>query len=339
MVTDPIMKKIAIYGVSVMMAALVLGSCSKEDENLTDDTPREKVVYSYNLDMEAQFKKHETETSQTRAFVLKLDKKDAYTIISDTDKVVLYNQTKNVFACDTLGNCIYLRPENDKGVLEFFHLRHEIMFCRYENGEWQSVQVEPDDEYCIYYQINGVNTKEPAKSMFLFTGQTGKKKGYSDYDFYMSDSFSLSLGDDNKLTCSDIVVIDGLTSKVVIMPKFKWISGDTVTAPVQITDIMLLTTYETLVESICPIDGRTYTHPLHFGGLDEDGYLYFTIVCDYTNMDPDRRDRLFIELTGIDADGNEVYFWGIVEHPKIGFEPSCIYVREITLKETGPNVT
>ncbi len=332
------MNKSVFYVASFIMTALVLGSCDKEDGKLNADTPQEKVVYSYNLDLDVKYNKRPL-TAQTRAFVVDIEKEKAYTVISDTDKIVLYNQTKNVFACDTLGNCIYLKPIIEKGLVEYFHLRQEIMFCRFENGEWQSIQVDPDDKYCIYYQINGVNTKNPSKSAFDFSGQTGKVSDYSNYDFYMSDYFGLSLDAGNKLSGNDIVGLGFLTSKVVLKFKYKWESGDTVTVPASVHDIMVLTSYETLVDCLYPFDGQIHTSPLFVDGLDEDGNLYLTTMFDYTNMDPAKHDKLFVDLYGFDAAGNEVYFWGVIEQPEAGFTSSNIYVREMELKEAQPNLS
>jgi hypothetical protein len=323
------MKKIAIYGASLMLAVLALVSCEKEN----GVSPQENV-YSYNLDLELDFTCELPQTVATRGFISDVDNMVAKTEIADTDRIVLFNSTKNVFACDIQGNPIYLKPIIEKGNNKTFFIREQVTFCRFVDGKWESVQVEADDRYDIFYQINSVDTKDPSKSLFLLQGQTGTRLGLSDFDFFRAGYKKLALDDENNLSGMGVIDLHGMTSKVVLKFKYRWESGDTVTVPASISKIMVLTTWETLAESYAPVAGKLQTNPLVVAGVDpDDGYCYISTIFDYSFLSRDKHDKLFIDMECVDAQGQQVWFMGHMDQPERGFEPGCVYVHEMELQE------
>jgi hypothetical protein len=323
------MKKIAIYSASLMLAVLALVSCEKEN----GVSPQENL-YSYNLDLELDFTYELPQTAATRGFISDVDNMVAYTEISDTDRIVLFNSTKNVFACDIQGNPIYLKPIYEKGNNKTFFIREQVTFCRFVDGKWEPVQVEADDRYDIFYQINSVDTKDPSKSLFQLQGQTGTRLGMSDFDFFLAGYNKLALDDENNLSGTGVINLRGMTSKVVLKFKYRWESGDTVTAPASISQITVLTTWETLAESYAPVAGELQINPLVVAGVDpDDGYCYISTIFDYSFLSRDKHDKLFIQMECVDAQGQQVWFMGRMDQPERGFEPGCIYVREMELQE------
>ena len=309
---------------------VVLGSCDKDKD--VDPTPA-KPVYRYDLDVKVSFSSQETDTvKNTKGFVLKLDKRVARSEIADTDVIVLYNQTKGVFACDSVGNCIYLEPIIRKGLVEYFTIKQDVTFYRYtDGGEWESVKVDPTDKYSVYYQINDVCTQEPAKSSLSLALQTGDFSDLGRLNQYIARDVTLSM-EDNRLYNDDPIALEPKTAVVVLNFKYLSRDGDSVAAPVSVHKVTVLTTHETLVGKYYTVVDSLATSLLHTAGLDKDGRLYLTVMSDFRYIPSNVRDYLFVEMLGTDADGNLVGFRGRIDQPERGFEKGCIYVRDMDVR-------
>ena len=324
------MKNLSVFVTLLLTSVFVLGSCDKEQ---VDDPNPAKPIYYYSLSLSVTYSPDED--PETKTFIFDLDSLVAYTIPTDSDRIVLYNNTKGVFACDTAGNCIYLKPFVKDDNLDWLFIDQDsVTFCKYNESadNWESVKVDPTDKYSVYYQINNIDTKEPAKSSFSFRNQVGDASDMSDLDFFQATDVTLSM-DGNRLFC-DEVSLEPLTTKMCISFKYVNRDGDSIAAPVSVEDIMVLTTYETLVGDYYPTRDHYETLPVLATSLDDNGCLMITILTYYHPLLPeDTIDRIFVEMQGLDADGHLVEFLGHIEQPKGGYERGYFEDIEIVLVE------
>lgn len=323
------MKNLSVFVTLLLASVFVLGSCDKEQ---VDDPNPAKPIYYYSLSLSVTSSL--AEDPETKTFIFDQDSLEVYTVFTDSDRIVLYNNTKGVFACDTAGNCIYLKPSVNDNPDWLFIDQDSVTFCKYNESadNWESVKVDPTDKYSVYYQINNINTKEPAKSSFSFRNQVGDASDMSDLDFYQATDVTLSM-DGNRLF-SDEVSLEPLTSKMYISFKYVNRDGDSIAAPVSVEDIMVLTTYETLVGYYYPTRDHYETLPVLATSLDDNGCLMITILTYYHPLLPeDTIDRIFVEMQGLDADGHLVEFLGREEQPKGGYEPGYFWEIEMVLVE------
>ena len=323
------MKNLSVFVTLLLASVFVLGSCDKEQ---VDDPNPAKPIYYYSLSLSVTSSL--AEDPETKTFIFDQDSLEVYTVFTDSDRIVLYNNTKGVFACDTAGNCIYLKPSVNDNPDWLFIDQDSVTFCKYNESadNWESVKVDPTDKYSVYYQINNINTKEPAKSSFSFRNQVGDASDMSDLDFYQATDVTLSM-DGNRLF-SDEVSLEPLTSKMYISFKYVNRDSDSIAAPVSVEDIMVLTTYETLVGDYYPTKDHYETLPVLATSLDDNGCLMITILTYYHPLLPeDTIDRIFVEMQGLDADGHLVEFLGREEQPKGGYEPGYFWEIEMVLVE------
>lgn len=324
------MKNLSVFVTLLLASVFVLGSCDKEQ---VDDPNPAKPIYYYSLSLSVTSSL--AEDPETKTFIFDQDSMEVYTVFTDSDCIVLYNNTKGVFACDTAGNCIYLKPSVNDNPDWLFIDQDSVTFCKYNESadNWESVKVDPTDKYSVYYQINNINTKEPAKSSFSFRNQVGDASDMSDLDFYQATDVTLSM-DGNRLF-SDEVSLEPLTSKMYISFKYVNRDGDSIAAPVSVEDIMVLTTYETLVGYYYPTKDHYETLPVLATSLDDNGCLMITILTYYHPLLPeDTIDRIFVEMQGLDADGHLVEFLGRIEQPKGGYGRGYFWEIEMVLVES-----
>ena len=99
------------------------------------------------------------------------------------DKVYVYNETKNVMACDAEGNAIALTltASDISNGGKNCTLAGALTFYKYESGSWNAVTVDDTDSYKLLYNLTEPATDDPKYSNFWYIEQDGTTAGIADY--------------------------------------------------------------------------------------------------------------------------------------------------------------
>lgn len=110
-----------------------------------------------------------------------------------SDRIYLYNETQDAFACDKNGAPTVLYPEEISEDGTECVLQGQVSFYKYsyETERRTLLKVGGDDSYCLVYNLSEVDTEDPVASVFDYNGQDGSAA--SALAHFYAESLSLKM--------------------------------------------------------------------------------------------------------------------------------------------------
>ena len=336
------MKKLSVFCVLFLTALLALGSCDTEKLNGGTPTPQpqpeEEDTFSVYLDIKLVLGDAVMTKSALTWRPVGIDAD-----FKSTDRLYLYNETRDAFACDSVGErlCLfpwYVIPDGDSctlaGGLTF---RHNV------NGVMEKVAPGPDDTYSIFYGINTVDVYRTDECCFSYVDQKETLK--SAENFYCAESRGVKFQlKDRKLTREEPVVLHPLQSVLCQRVTYLNAAGDTV-VPVKFKGGIVNSTNHTLASRYYPTrDKNRYTYgQISFNMNDKSNpdTLLFVLPFAYDESHSAQDDKVKVVVTveqKVDGKNTYVNYEGVMDAPEDGFYNGCLYMGDITLQETALNV-
>lgn len=326
------MKKI-IY---IAFIALGLCACDNTEEILnTPESTKSPVAYHFSL--QASF------DAQTRGVTF-----DGESTISSqfegTDKVYVYNETKKALARHLdEGNYVAtaLQPSSITASGRGCTLEGDLSFWKQNGSTWESVSIDDDDTYSLFYQMNRPNyPDENGGPVYVYAFQKGSAESASQFDFAEANGIVMTKNG-SALTVPESVVFTNLQSMFRQHLTFK--QGDDVVNPKSITTLSISTNHSTLVWYYWPTDDVDSFFSKESLEIDNpeiiDGDVFLALTFDYAQH-PDHEGEQLI-LTAYDDEGN--VYQCAKDVPKNGFENGKYYYGDMTMlwkyKDVRPTVT
>ena len=302
---------ISVMKKSIYIAFIALGlcACNNNEENFNDalesGTPDAPVVY--HMSIKASF-----DDAQTKGVTFDANGKDISTQFESTDKIYVYNKTKDAFARiadDDDHNLSYLQPSSISASGGSCTLEGNMSFYKLnDSDEWEAVTIESGDEYNLYYGMNDLDYHYAYTIIprFDYTEQDGSASSASACDFAEATGIVMTLSD-NTLTVPEGIQFENLQSMFRQRLSFK--KDDAYVTPT-ITKLTVGTKNETLLFYYAPTledtnDDRIQAFDyfdIYNPVITSDGDIYLSLAFYYTTECPADEDQLI--LTATDDEGN-----------------------------------
>lgn len=176
-----------------------------------------------------------------------------------SDKIYLYDDTQDVFACDQSGRATVLHPGdlNENGTECV--LRGQVSFYRYnvETGQRTLLSVGENDVFRLLLNVSDVNTEDPGASVFTYEDQDGTKE--SAYAHFYAETTGVKMN-----TPGSVVRFFGMQSLLTAGMSFR---RDGVVVEPTLTKLTVTTDHDALARTMQVLDGEIWpdklvlTHP------------------------------------------------------------------------------
>ena len=336
------MKKLSVFCVLFLTALLALGSCDTEKLNGDTPTPQpqpeEEDTFSVYLDIKLVLGDAVMTKSALTWRPVGIDAD-----FKSTDRLYLYNETRDAFACDEMGERIrlypkYVIPDGDSctlaGGLTF---RHNV------NGVMEKVAPGPDDTYSIFFGINTVDVYRTDECCFSYINQNETLQ--SAENFYCAESRGVKFQlKDRRLTREEPVVLNPLQSVLCQRVTYLNADGEKV-VPVKFKGGIINSTHRTLASRYYPTrDKNRYTRgQISFNMNDKSNpdTLLFVLPFAYDEGHTALDDKIKVTVTveqKVDGKNTYVNYEGVMDAPEDGFYNGRLYMGDITLQETALSI-
>lgn len=320
--------------------ALGLCACDNKEEIFNNETPAMTASSAvYHMSLQASL------DAQTRGVTFGADRSVISTQFESTDKIYVYNETKGALARhwdEDKGDYVAtaLQPSNISASGRGCTLEGELSFWKQNGNDWESVLIDDDDTYSLFYQMNRPNyPDEDGGPVYVYTFQKGSAESVSQFDFAEANGIVMTKTG-STLTVPGDVVFTNLQSMFRQHLTFK--KGDDVVNPTSITTLFVNTSKETLVLYSFPTDYNDRFFSRDGFKIDNpviiDGDVFLSLAFDYTQYSADG-DQLI--LTAYDNEGN--VYQCAKDVPTDGFENGKYYYGDMIMlwkyQEVKPTVT
>ena len=321
----------------MLAVAAVLTACTNEDNfinELLPNTGNEARTYTVNIPASME---SEGATNRAVSFDNTSTPPTATGRFEESERVYLYNVTKEAFACNVTGEAIALYPSNISSDgkhctltgtgLTFY--RHETKEEEHWHSEWVDesywdeeqgqmvengheewvkdivyvdvytpIEVEASDTYSLFYNMNNPNG-DPGMCNNNYTTQNGSGASVSAYDFCSATGVRMSVSE-GTLLAEDPVTFTMLQSMFRQRLTFKNASNVAVTPT--ITSLNISSKNNALVIRNYPLSPGVVYEPITISNptIDTNGDIYLALLFDYSSSATD--DAL--TLTALDSEGN-----------------------------------
>ena len=333
------MKKLSVFCVLFLTALLALGSCDTEKLNGDTPTPQpqpeEEDTFSVYLDIKLVLGDAVMTKSALTWRPVGIDAD-----FKSTDRLYLYNETRDAFACDESGKRIRLSPKYVIPDGDSCTLAGGLTFRHNVNGVMEKVAPGPDDTYSIFYGINTVDVYRTNECCFSYTNQNQTLQ--SAEKFYCAESSGIKFQlKDRKLTRDEPIVLHPLQSVLCLSVTYLNADGDKV-VPVKFKGGIINSTNHTLTNHYYPTrDKNRYTHgQISFNMNDKSNpdTLLFVLPFAYDESHSAQDDKVRVTVTveqKVDGKNTYVDYEGVMDAPEDGFYNGRLYMGDITLQETS----
>ena len=325
----------------VTMALLALGftACNKtevENQAVPEETPSKTTVYQVSIPATMA----DTKAVDFSGTDPVTGKPTAVSTFVAGDKVYVYNETKDVMACDDQGKSIALTLTADDITDDgkSCTLTGTLSFHKYENNTWTHVSVEDTDSYKLLYNLSMPYTGKPlaSESELWYFEQDGTAAGVADYAI----ATTTLNNDGGVLTTTSTVSFTNLQS----MFRFKFI--DESTNAINVKHLVITSKNSAVASYYSPLlpSTNSYTYdtddpfPVTLTTPTTD-YIYVALCIKESVAAGDE-----LTFKAIDADGK--VYTGTKDAPNDGFKNGKYYYNSsaITLTHdaskdiTAPNI-
>lgn len=316
-----------------VIASITFGLCAcNKVEVPSTETPEAPVVV-YHMSIPASF------DAQTKGVTFDVDGIHISTQFETTDKIYVYNETKDAFARDASDsyNLQALSPSAISGSKTSCALTGDLTF--FDDND-DPVTVEVGDTYSLFYQMNEPNTY--SNPVFDYTLQDASSSSASDCDFAMVQNVAMTL-DGGTLSVPEGVVFSNMQSMFRQNLSFTGEDTNPVT-PLGFTNLIVSTRNKTLVPyTFFYASSNSFDYNREIFSIEDpditDGNVFLSLKFEYDGEYPCAEDKLVLYVR--DNVGNT--YRGIKNAPSSGFAMSKYYHGNMSLswltKNTKPAVT
>ena len=320
------MKKVNyILSVLTIAVALTAGftACSNEDNSVDGDGQFPFQTNVFHVSIPA------TLGSTTRGVEFS---GDSYvrSIFMDGEKVLVYNETLNAFACEYDDDeeeyvPIALNPTDISADGKHCTLTGDLKFYKYDDlHDFYPVTPGASDTYSLYYQMTRADTEEPTSSYFSFDLQFGSTADVSLRDFAMAKGVTLTrIGNTLNANNVDFQVIQSTFFHLNFILKDE--TGAEVNS--NISSLEIYSENETLVYQYYPVSDNFYRDWILFPHVDGNE-LYTMLRFNYDEDHPAASDM----LTFVAFDAEDIKYVGTMSCPTDGFKFGEYYQSSVTLQ-------
>jgi len=321
------------YFLTMAILALGFSACNKveiENQVVPEETPAMPTVYQVRIPATIGADTKAVDFSGTDPDT---GKPTAVSTFVASDKVYVYNETKDVMACDAEGEPLVLTPEDITDGGKNCTLTGTLSFHKYDydKNTWNSVTVDATDSYKLLYNLNEPRPWEPEDSNFWYVEQNGTAAGVADYAI----ATTTLNNDGGVLTTTSTVSFTNLQS----MFRFKFV--DESITPISVKHLVIKSTNSAVASYYCPLTYPYFTSdplPVTLTTPTTD-YIYVALCIKESEAAGDE-----LTFKAIDA-GGKVYT-GSKAAPTDGFKNGKYYYNSsaITLTHdaskdiTAPNI-
>lgn len=320
------MKRICLIFAFVSLA---LCACNEVNNNGTDI---EEVSGVYHLSIQASL------DPQTKGVTFDPDGSSISTQFKTTDNVYIYNETKKAMAryLDENWDEVFveekylptaIHPSNISASGSGCTLEGELSFWKFDGSDWESVTIDDEDTYSLFYQMN-YPEYDPDEPLYVYVWQDGSAESASEFDFGQASGVTMTKSG-TSLAAPGGVQFKNLQS--MFRQHLTFVKGSETVSPVSITSLDVNTVKTTFVANYNPTDEPEWWYFTTKGFRIEnpvitDGDVFLSLAFDYNNDDSDG-DQLI--LTACDDEGN-VYKCA-KNVPEGGFQKSKYYHGDMTM--------
>lgn len=332
------MKKSFIFSLAAtfITAALAMGgltACSNEDLLGGRKTAVQAQTYTVNISASMD------EAGKTRAVEFGNDGTSITSKFEAGEKVYVYNETQEAFACEDDGTPIPLTltagdiTNGGKNCT----LSGNLTFYKYDENEneFTAVTLGTNDTYSLFYKMNEVVCEYPESSNFDYSDQDGSASNASDCDFAVKSGVTMTTSG-NTLVPTATVTFESLQSMFRQHLSFtKGPNNEGSTTPT-IKKLTISTKNETLVRTFGPLIQLGGYYPSKYDcsyieiedpEITSDGDIYLSMAFDYREGHVATGDEL--QMEAIDTEGN--VYTASKAVPTSGFTTGRYYYGSMTL--------
>ncbi len=335
------MNKNIIYSLAAtfITAAVTLGSftaCSNED--MVADTLTTTQAPTYTVCIPASM----GEDAETRAVEFGNDGSSITSKFKAGDKVYVYNETQEAFACESNGTPIPLTlTDGDiSNGGKNCTLSGNLTFYK-DNGSnpysttWTAVTPGENDTYTLFYNMSYVYCDRPKNSSYAYFDQNGSASDASDCDFAMKSGVTMTTSG-STLEPSATVSFESLQSMFRQHLSFTQGPNSEGSTSPTIKKLTVSTKNGTLATSYSPLRQIGVYNPSKYDcyyfeinnpQITGDGDIYLSMAFDYREGQVAAGDEM--QLEAIDTEGN-VYVTSKAI-PTGGFTTGKYYYGSMTL--------
>lgn len=319
------MKKNLFILVSI---ALGLCACNIDEPLNLNENPETPTVY--HMCIPASF------DAQTKGVTFDVDGIHISTQFEASDKIYVYNEKKKALARHWDGDAddyvaTALQPSDISSSGRGCTLEGELSFWKLNSSdEWESVSIDDDDTYSLFYQMNRPNyPDEDGGPVYVYTFQKGSAESASQFDFAEANGIQMTKSG-STLTVPEGVHFTNLQSMFRQHLTFK--KGSDTVSPTSITSLLVNTSKETLVLYCFPTEDPAWRFFTQDGfRIDNpeiiNGDVFLALTFDYEQYSADG-DQLII--TAYDDEDN--VYQCAKNVPTGGFKNSKYYHGEMTMQ-------
>lgn len=310
----------------IAIFALCLCSCSKEEKLKVEvDNP---TVYHFSLKA--------TTNPNTKGVSFDDDGIHITTQFKSTDKIYIYNETRDAFARDASDSYKLKTLELSDISGNSCTLTGEDLAFYVWNGEsFESVDIYDGDTYTFFYQMNVPAYIGETSPFFDYSDQNGDRDAVSGYDFAIATGIVLNISG-TTLTNPDGVRFSNLQS--MFRQRLSFFKNSDPIEPGPLTTLSVSTKNGTLVDSYYPFDVNHYRRGIiasSFPSLSSNKDIYLSLAFNYDGAHLATDDKLIITL--VDDEGN--VFEGSKGVPSGGFVNGKYYHGDMNMVWKGQNFT
>lgn len=304
------------------------------------------------------------DSSETRGVTFGNDGVSITTSFEEGDKVYVYNDTQEAFACSPSGNPapLTLAAADITGNGLYCKLIGDLAFYKYNAGTTQFDPVTPgeNDTYSLFYNMPNVDTEKPEKSSFHYTDidkeneakekysigvrQDGSPASASAHDFAMATGVTMTV-ENGMLKPAASVSFQTLQSMFrlkLLFVKGTDGNGQNVYASPSISGLRVASKRGTLISEYKPLDkgdkyGREEFRVAEDHVVTSGGIIFLSMLFNY-ELSYDISDEAL--LVAVDDNHHNTYsLWKTP--PAGGFQRGKFYYSTLALniESTRPSIT